>query len=167
MGIIFILLAGGSGLWFMGNDTRVVTTEIEIAASPEQVWKTVSNIDNWKNWSPIIEDSQGTPSPGAKLMITMVGDEGKNGKPGPSYEPVITVFEPSKNLSWSANMGANFIMTNGKIMKLEATNSGTKLIHKETFRGMMVPMMWEKFQNNVPNMLNSMNEALKKIVEEN
>ena len=125
------------------------------------------NIEAWKDWRPIIKDSSGTAAAGSKLVITMISEEGKSGKPGPKYEPVITVFEPSKNLTWIANMGANFIMTNGKVLELEETSSGTRLIHKETFSGMMVPMMWGKVQQNVPKMLDSMNEALKKLVEEN
>ena len=95
----------------------------------------------------------------------MISEEGKDGKPGPQYEPVITVFDSPQNLTWTATMGPGFVFTNGKILELEATDSGTRLIHKETFSGMMTSLMWSSVQKNVPGMLDSMNRALKERVE--
>ena len=60
---------------------------------------------------------------------------------------------------------AEFVMTNDKVFELEATGSGTRLIHKELFSGMLVPLFWSKFETGVPPMLNSMNDALKRIAE--
>jgi hypothetical protein len=166
MGIMALIVFAAIGLWVAGKDTRVITTEIEINASPDKVWTVLANINDWKNWSPIIKDSSGEAKMDSKLVITMISEEGKEGKPGPRYEPVITVFEKYKNLTWSAKMMAGFVMTNGKVLILEKTSLGTKLIHKETFSGLMVPMMWGKVQENVPEMLDLMNSTLKKIVED-
>lgn len=58
-------------------------------------------------------------------------------------------------------MMAGFLFTNDKIFKLKETSSGTRLIHKETFAGLLVPMCWKKLNEHVAPMLNSMNEALK------
>lgn len=160
---VFLILI----LWFLGKDMRTVTTEIEIAAEPSEVWSKLAQIDKWKDWSPIIKDSEGNASLGSKLVITMISEEGKDGKPGPRYEPVITQFDVNKNLTWTANMMAGFIMTNGKVLELVETGSGTKLIHKETFQGAMVPLMWSSVEKNVPGMLDSMNLALKSLVEGN
>ncbi len=52
-------------------------------------------------------------------------------------------------------------MTNDKVFELEATNTGTRLIHKELFSGMFVPLFWSSVEKNVPSMLDAMNEALK------
>ena len=166
VGAIGVLFLGALTLWFMGKETRTITTQIEISAAPEKVWDVLTNIAAWKEWSPIIKDSSGSAKSGSKLTITMVSDEGKDGKPGPKYEPTVTTFDEAKNMTWTATMGPGFVMTNGKVFELQATETGTLLIHKETFSGMMVPMMWSKVQQNVPKMLDSMNEALKKLVEE-
>ncbi|MDA8792135.1 SRPBCC domain-containing protein [Bacteriovoracaceae bacterium] len=166
VGLVLIVVAG-AGLWLSGKETRVVTTEIEISASPDEVWMVLANIEGWKDWSPIIKDSKGNAALEEKLIITMSGHNGKEGKAGQTYEPVITNFEESKNITWTANMMADFIMTNGKVLELEETSTGTKLVHKETFSGMMVPLMWGMVEQNVPKMLDSMNEALKNVVEDN
>ena len=151
----------GFTLVMKGNDVREIRTEIEISAPPAKVWSILTEIGRWKEWSPVIVDASGNASLGSKLSITMCGKDGKKGKAGPTYEPVITVFEAPKNFQWRATMLAGFIFTNGKVLELEESASGTRLVHKETFSGMMVPMMWGQMENSVPQMLNSMNEALK------
>ena len=95
----------------------------------------------------------------------MCSKEGKGGKDGPKYAPVITIFDEPKHFEWSATMMAGFIFTNGKVLEFQKTDSGTRLVHKETFSGMMVPLMWSQMENSVPQMLNSMNEALKNLAE--
>ncbi|NRA65707.1 MAG: SRPBCC domain-containing protein [Pseudobacteriovorax sp.] len=163
--IAALLIAGLTTLWLKGKEMREISTEIEIAAPIEDVWNLVTNIDGWQEWSPIIHHSKGTASLGSKLSITMCGEIGDKTKAGPKYEPVITVFENPRNLSWRATMIAGFIFTNGKIIELETTDSGTKLVHKETFSGLMAPLLWGQVQTNVPKMLDSMNQALKALAE--
>jgi hypothetical protein len=141
-------------LWTKGKAMREIRTEIEIAAPPAKVWSILTDFNKWSEWSPIINQASGTASLGSKLNITRCGKDGKNGKVGPNYEPVITVFEEPKHFQWQATMMAGFIFTNGKVLELE-----------ETFSGIMVPMMWGQMESSVPQMLNSMNEALKRVAE--
>ena len=142
---------------------REIKTEIEISAPIEEVWSTLMNFDSWANWSPIIRKASGDATLGATLNITMIGkDESKD---GPMYYPVITVLSEPNSFRWHANMMADFLFTNDKTFELETTSSGTRLIHKELFSGMMVPMFWSKLEKNVPLMLDSMNVALKNKIE--
>lgn len=163
--VVAMILISGVSLWIAGKDTKVVTTQIDISATPEKVWSVLANIEGWKDWSPIIKESRGKAALNSKLVITMSGKNGKEGEAGQTYEPFITKIEDSRNLTWSATMGPSFVMTNGKVLELEETSTGTRLTHKETFSGMMVPLMWGMVQKNVPQMLNSMNIALKNLVE--
>lgn len=141
---------------------REIQTEIEISASLNTVWDVITDIGNWKEWSPIIVDASGASSPGSKLSITMIGEDGKD---GPKYMPVITNNEKPNYFRWRAKMMAGFLFTNDKIFELEETDSGTLLTHKEAFGGILVPMFWSKLKEHVPSMLNSMNEALKIKIE--
>jgi hypothetical protein len=164
--VSILLLVTATFSYVKGREMREITTEIEIAAPPAKVWSILSKIDEWKEWSPVIVDGSGDASLGSKLSITMCGKDGKEGKPGPTYEPVITVLEAPKKLHWRATMMAGFVFTNGKVLVLEDTATGTRLIHKETFSGLMVPMMWGQMESGVPPMLNAMNEALKSKAEQ-
>ena len=138
---------------------REITTEIEISAPVTEVWAILTNIDGWAEWSPIINQASGDASLGSTLSITMIGEE--EDKDGPKYDPVITILDKPKSFRWRAKMMAGFIMTNDKEFELEATSTGTRLIHKELFSGMFVPLFWSSVEKNVPTMLKSMNEALK------
>lgn len=157
--IILILLSVSCViLWTQGNTMREIRTEIEIAVPPEKVWGILTDFDNWKEWSPIINQASGVASLGSELSITMRGEDGKD---GPKYNPIITNFEEAKFFRWRGKMMAEFIMTNDKVFELEETGTGTRLIHKELFSGLLVPLFWSKFEQGVPPMLNSMNDALK------
>ena len=140
---------------------REIRTEIEIAAPRSKVWSILTDFDKWQEWSPTVQNSGGSGAVGAKLSMTMCGKEGKEGKPGPRYAPEITIFDEPKKLQWTATMMAGFVFTNGKIVELEETSSGTRLVHIETFSGLMVPMMWKHMETGVPPMLDAMNKALK------
>jgi len=138
---------------------REIKTEIEISAPTTEVWGILTNIDDWAEWSPIINQASGDASLGSTLSITMMSKE--EGKDGPKFSPVIMILDEPKSFRWRAKMMAGFIMTNDKVFELEETSTGTRLIHKELFSGMFVPLFWSSVEKNVPSMLNSMNEALK------
>ena len=138
---------------------REIKTEIEISAPATEVWRILMDFDRWAEWSPIINQASGVASLGSKLSITMIGKEA--GKDGPKYSPVITILDKPTSFRWRANMIAAFVMTNDKVFELEETASGTRVVHKELFSGMMVPLFWSNVEKEVPSMLNSMNVALK------
>lgn len=141
---------------------KEIKTEIEVKAPIEEVWKTLVDFNNWKNWNPIVSDVSGESALGCKLSVTMCG---KDGKTAQKYQPVISVFESPRTFRWRAKMGAEVLFTNDKVFELEKTNSGTRVVHKELFSGLIVGMFWKKMETFVPGMLNAMNSALKKQVE--
>jgi len=164
---VVLIIAFCLVLLVKGNTMREIRAEIEIEAPIEKVWKIVTDIDNWQEWSPIINQASGVASLGSKLSITMASEDGKGGKDGPKYTPVVTIFEEPKLFRWRAKMMSEFIFTNDKVFELEKTNSGTRIIHKELFKGMLIPLFWSKLNGHVPSMLKSMNKALKEKIEKN
>lgn len=166
--LLLILLAlTGAGIIYLaiaGSELQEITTEIEISAPPEKVWSILTDINNWQEWSPIIKNSRGTAAAGSELTITMTGKN--EGEEGPTYSPVITDLEAPGYLRWRAHMLAGFIFTNYKVLKLEESGSGTRLIHKEMFKGLLAPIMCGQMEKGVPPMLNSMNQALKELAEQ-
>jgi len=160
--IFIVILASCLILWTKGNTMREIRTEIEIAAPPTKVWSILTDIENWKEWNPIVTQASGVASLGSQLSVTMCGEEGKN---GPKFSPVITNYEEPKHFRWRAKMIAGFLFTNDKVLELEEIASGTRLIHKELFSGLLIPLFWSKLEKGCPKMLNSMNDALKILAE--
>ena len=151
------------GLSIKGRKMQEIRTEIEIAASPETVWNILTDINQWQQWSPIINQSQGDAAVGAKLSITMAGKE--TGKDGPQYSPEIIEMNKPLIFRWRAHMMAGFIFTNDKVFELEPTENGTRLVHKEQFKGLLAPVFCGQMEKGVPPMLQSMNQALKDLAE--
>ncbi len=165
---IFIVLVALVGVGFIylviaGSKLQEIKTDIEISAPPSKVWSILSDINKWQEWSPIIKESRGAATVGSELTIGMIGKT--EGEPGPVYNPVITELDEPKHLRWKAHMLSGFIFTNYKILELEETGSGTRLIHKELFRGLLAPIFCGQMEEGVPPMLNSMNQALKELAE--
>jgi len=138
---------------------REISTEIEIAAPIADVWRILTNIDDWADWSPIINKASGNAALGSSLNITMMGKEA--GKDGPAYSPTITILDAPNSFRWSTKMMGGFMMTNDKLFELEETSVGTRVVHNELFSGLMALMFWSNFEKHVPTMLDAMNEALK------
>jgi hypothetical protein len=142
---------------------REIRTEIQITAPPEKVWSLLTDFNNWKNWNPTINEISGDASVGSKLIITMRCEDGSKGH---KYSPVITTFKKPNFMRWEAKMISNFLFSSDKIFELKETSSGTLLIHKEIFDGIIVTLFWGKMSPGILPMLKVMNEALKKKAEE-
>lgn len=160
---VALVLIGITYLAIEGSEMQEIKTEIEISAPPSKVWEIITDINNWQEWSPIINASHGTASVGSELSITMMSKE--EGKDGPKYNPIITELDELNYFRWRAHMLAGFIFTNDKIFELEETSSGTRLMHTETFKGLLAPIFCGQMEKGVPPMLNAMNKALKELAE--
>ena len=141
---------------------RELRTEIEIAAPLQDVWNILTDFDHWKDWNPIVNQVNGTASSGSKLDVTM---RGKDGKDGVHYKPIIKEIDAPKSFRWRGVMMAEFLFTNDKQVELEKTTSGTRVVHRELFGGALVPLFWNKLNENTRPMLESMNKALKSKAE--
>lgn len=159
--LTFIALAGAGVVYLAvaGSELQEIKTDIEISAPPAKVWAILKDIDNWQEWSPIIKDSHGIAAVGSELTIAMIGKEA--GEDGPVYNPIITELDEPNRLRWRAHMLTGFIFTNYKVLELEETSSGTRLTHKEMFKGLLAPIFCGQMEKGVPPMLNAMNQALK------
>jgi hypothetical protein len=140
---------------------RELRAEIDIAASATKVWSILTNFNSRKEWNPIVNQASGVASSGSTLTITMRGSDGKD---GPKYMPNITKIEEPKFFRWRVKM-AGSIFTSDKVFELKETSLGARLVHKELYSGIMARIYWKKLDSAVPSMLNSTNDALKKLAE--
>jgi len=141
---------------------KKIKTEIEINAPVDKVWEVISNFNEWKEWNPIISNATGEAKLGTKLNIAMSDKEGKSSQ---KYQPVIIKLDEQKSFHWRAKMVSGHLFTNDKIVELKETETGTLVVHAETFSGLLTPLFWSKLNTGVAPMLDKMNKALKQKVE--
>ena len=141
---------------------KELSSQIQIAAPIEHVWKVLMNFADWKDWNPMVNQASGTAAVGTKLEITMRGPDGKNAM---KYQPEVIESTASKSFRWRAKMMAGFMFTNDRVFELKEHDGGTLFTNREEFKGLMLPMFWSKMGQFVVPMLEGMNKALKVKVE--
>ena len=140
---------------------RQLKAKIQIAAKIDQVWKTLTDFENWHEWNPTVKRVTGQATQGTTLNITMPGKAGKD----MSYPAQIINLQPPTLFRWRAKMIAGFLFANGRVFELKEHDGGTLLVNTEEFSGLMVPLMGNKLNQFVVPALNKMNEALKAKLE--
>lgn len=158
---VLVLLFGA--LAAAGSTPLEVRTEIDIAAPPQAVWDVLVKIDGWPEWNTTVAKATGTAALDGDLDVTMFAEDGVSD--GPRYQPKIIQLDAATHLEWRATMLAGFVFTNDKVVQLQPTATGTKVIHIERFSGMMLPLMTGVMNEGVPPILNTMNKDLKSRVE--
>jgi len=141
---------------------RELRTEIQILSTSDKVWEILIDFPGWSNWNPIVNKIEGNLELGAELFITMCDTKGSDGR---SYTSIITAIDEKKRFSFIATMMAKFMFSAERIIELEDSAGGTLFIQREIYTGLMVPLFWKKLNTDALLMLNSMNKALKKKVE--
>jgi len=162
IGVPLVLLGMVGILWLKGIEMREIKSEIIVNAPPEKVWNVLINVNGWQSWNPTVNACSGDAAIGSALDITMKNESGGD---GPHYSPKITAMDRPNKFQWRATMGAGFVFTNDKVLELQVVPTGTKVIHRELFSGLMVPLFGGKLEAGVPGILKAFNEGLKSKVE--
>lgn len=111
----------------MENENNTVFTEIEIDATPEQVWSVLTNWDKLKEWSStFIGISVSNPVKGKRFVSYF-----KNPIAGKSIEleHVCTDYEEGKKFGWSGDIIGK--ITDHHIYSVEPTQSGNTIFRQE------------------------------------
>lgn len=133
---------------------------IEIEASPEQVWQVLVDFERYPDWNPQIVRLLGSPKVGATLEEWVAVSERKQVR----FKTVILELLPAKKLVWRGIYGFRWLFCGLHQFILEPVEGGrrTRLIQKETFSGVLLPLM--NIQESAVG-YRRMNEALKRRVE--
>ena len=151
---IIIILLAIVVLYFTGS--KSVHHEINIAASPEKVWKILTDSDKYDEWNPTMELLEGKIEEGNQVKYRFTQDE-KNVSEIPSKVKKII---PNKLLNQGG--GLPFVITFDHKYILEQKGEGTQLTIHEDYKGIYV-----NFWNPRPVELayKRLNEAIKNRAE--
>jgi hypothetical protein len=108
-----------------------VSTSIEIAASPENVWAVLADLASYPQWHPVFRSVTGQLAPGSKLTIQTVVPA--TGHPMTVRVKVLTV-EPGTELRWASKLLG--ITISKRRFLLSPSGGGTLLVQASTYRGL-------------------------------
>lgn len=139
-----------------------IKTEITINATPEKVWKILTNFDEYPNWNPFIKSIEGQVAIGEKITVRIEPPEAK----GMTFKPKILTFGENRELSWLGHLlFPGLFDGNHKFELIDNGNGTTTFIQSEKFKGVLVPFFKKQLKNNTKNGFIEMNEKLKEIAE--
>lgn len=133
-------------------------TTIDIDATPEVVWKVLTDLDQWTDWNPFITSSVGRPEVGEKLINRMVPPGGK----AMTFKPRVTVVEDGTTFEWLGRLVLPGVFDGRHRFELVATpTGGTRLIQGEEFGGVLVRFLRKSLDTQTLQGFELMNTALK------
>lgn len=137
---------------------RHLETAIEIAASPQRVWRELTNFSKYREWSRFVVSVLGEPRVGERLTIKL--DQGR-GRPMVIKPELISVRE-NQELCWEGKLGTSLLFAGQHYFRLTPLPDGyTRFTHGEHFRGVLVPALWKTLDTTTRAAFERFNEALR------
>jgi hypothetical protein len=139
---------------------RVIRTEIEIAAPPATVWAVLADFGGYPEWNPFITSADGTLAVGEILTLEMVLEGGKP----QTFTPSVTAMRENAELQWLGALRWSWLFSAEHRFALTVVGSGTRVVHSEVFRGLLVPLLRNTI-DRTERAFRALNSALRDRVE--
>ena len=143
--------------------TAEIKTEIAINASPAEVWKILTDFENYPRWNPFIRSVTGPVKVGNKITARIEPPEAS----GMTFKPTVLVFEPNQELRWLGKLLFTGLFDGEHKFELINAGDGTsRFIQSEKFRGILVPLFKKQLNDNTKRGFEAMNKKLKEVTEQ-
>jgi hypothetical protein len=140
---------------------RAIETSIDIEADAEVVWQVLMDFPAYPNWNPFIRGIEGKPKEGERLSV-MIQPPGQSPM---RFRPRVQSVHQQRAFSWLGNLLIPGLFDGRHEFRLEAIGQATRFHHRETFSGLLVPIVWNKMQQPTRAGFDAMNQAIKKRAE--
>jgi hypothetical protein len=140
----------------------LITTEIQINSTPENVWKTFVDFENYQHWNPFIKSLKGYPKKGKVITVKIAPPNSKE----MTFNPKVLINEANKEFRWKGKLLFKGLFDGEHFFQIKANDDGsTTFIHGEKFTGLIVPFLKKQLNGNTKQGFIAMNQALKEKCE--
>jgi hypothetical protein len=109
-------------------------TEIFINAPPARVWALLTDPIAHAGWNPMMQTVEGSFTPGDHVRLTMLTPSGGT----MAFRPRVLVADPGRELRWLGRLGLPRLFDGEHFFRLIREEGGTRLIHGESFCGVLL-----------------------------
>jgi hypothetical protein len=139
---------------------RTISAAIDIAATPQQVWAVLADLDSYPQWNPFIRSASGQLAEGATLTLRLVPAQSR----AMTFRPKVLAARPGELLRWIGRLIMPGIFDGTHQFALEDMAGHTRLTQSETFRGVLVPFTGKTITQTEADFC-ALNQALKRRAE--
>jgi hypothetical protein len=115
-----------------------IATSIEMAGTPDQVWRVLTDFPAHAEWNPFFASVVGEARVGSTLVVTARKGEGT----GFTFRPKVLSADPARLLKWKGSIVVPGLFDGIHEFELTSTSAtSTRFDHRESFRGLLVPFL--------------------------
>src|SRR5260370_22292284 len=114
---------------------RAISAAVDIAATPQQVWAVLADLDSYPQWNPFIRSASGQLAEGATLTLRLVPAQGR----AMTFRPKGLAARPGELLRWIGRLIMPGIFDGTHQFALDDMGRHTRLTPSATFRGGLGP----------------------------
>jgi len=134
-----------------------ISTEIEIDATPGEVWDVLTDLDRYEEWNPGFAEISGRAEVGERLDVTFAKGDGR----GMTMHPTVIVAEPGREFRWLGRLGVPFVFDGEHRFEIHEAGPGrVRFVQAERFSGVLVPFLRRLIERDTVAMFERSNPAL-------
>lgn len=142
---------------------KQIHTEIIINAPLQKVWQIIIQLEDYKNWNPILIECRGIAKTGQRLKNVMR----TKGSKTMSFNPIVTKVEEDQYFEWLGSLLVKGIFDGRHSFRLtEISPEQVRLVHREEFSGIASGFILKKIKEQTTSNFILWNQALKAHAEE-
>lgn len=132
-------------------------TQIDIHATPAQIWRVLTDFASYPAWNPFIRQIEGEVAAGERLRIRIQPP----GQGAMRFTPRLVEVAPEQSLRWLGHWLVPGLLDGEHRFELLPQGPGTtRLVHAETFSGLLVGMMRSRLAHTQQG-FEAMNQTIK------
>ena len=136
--------------------------ELLIQASPEEVWKVLTDLGKHAEWNPLICHAEGKVEVGQKVKVLA-----RTASRDMSFNCLVVKVEPNRAFQWVWHVVLPFLLKGEHIFKIEPVDEDSvRYIDQEIFKGLLLPFLTKDLATNSKDAMVAMGYALKERVEQ-
>jgi hypothetical protein len=142
---------------------RELESEVKVQASPERVWEVLTDFAAYPDWNPFIVQAGGRAAPGSRLELRMR----LPGRRPTTFRPQVLEAEPARRLRWLGHLLVPGLFDGEHRFTIEPAGPGrARVTQRETFRGLLAPLLLAFIAGPTLEGFRQMNRALQARAEE-
>jgi hypothetical protein len=136
--------------------------QVEIQASPEEVWDVLTDLSKHADWNPLIYRAEGTVEVGQKIELSA-----RTASTDLNYTCYVVRVEPGRELQWIWHIIFPFLIRGDHTFTIEPIDEqSVRFLNLEIFKGILVPLPAKDLMTNGKDAMVAMDRALKSRVEQ-